>query len=130
LAEAHNAHRRPLSVVLFAIRNLDAATAAHGAAAAQLHSEVARWIQRLVRAEDTAARLRGGEFAVLLPNTDDTDARSLMYRIDDVLSHTQFGIDGEPFSLWIAAGRATARPRESATTILANARAAVGEPQH
>jgi GGDEF domain-containing protein len=84
----------------------------------------------LVRAEDTAARLRGGEFAVLLPNTDDTDARSLMYRIDDVLSHTQFGIAGEPFNLWIAAGRATARPRETATTILANARAAIGEPQH
>jgi two-component system cell cycle response regulator PopA len=130
LAEAHGGHRRPLSLVVFAIRNLDAAIAAHGAAAAQLHGEVARWIQRLVRAEDTAARLNGGEFAVLLPNTDDTDARSLMYRIDDVLSHTQFGIAGKPFSLWIASGRATARPRESAATILANARATVGEPQH
>jgi two-component system cell cycle response regulator PopA len=130
LAEAHGAHRRPLSVVIFGIRNLDAAIATHGAAAGQLHGEVARWIQRLVRAEDTAARLRGGEFAIVLPNTDDTDARSLMYRIDDVLSHTQFGIAGEPFNLWIAAGRATARPRESAAAILANARAAVGEHQH
>lgn len=131
LLDAHGPRRRPLSLVVFAIRNLDAAVAEHGAdAAAQLHGEVAHWIQRLVRAEDTAACLGGGEFAVALPNADDTDARSLMYRIDDVLSHTQFGVAGEPFNLWIAAGRATAHPRESASAFLANARAAVGEPQH
>jgi two-component system cell cycle response regulator PopA len=130
LIDAHGPRRRPLSLVVFAIRNLDAATAQHGAdAAKQLHGEVARWIQRLVRAEDTAARLSSDEFVVLLPNTDDADARSLMYRIDDVLTHTQFGIAGEPFSLWIAAGRATARPHENASAVLSNARAAVGEPQ-
>jgi two-component system cell cycle response regulator PopA len=130
LIDAHGPRRRPLSLVVFAIRNLDAATAQHGAdAAKQLHGEVARWIQRLVRAEDTAARLSSDEFVVLLPNTDDADARSLMYRIDDVLTHTQFGIAGEPFSLWIAEGRATARPHENASAVLSNARAAVGEPQ-
>jgi diguanylate cyclase (GGDEF)-like protein len=131
LTEAHGPRRRPLSMVVFTIRNLDAAIAEHGAEkAAQLHSEVARWIQRLVRAEDTAAHLANGEFAVVLPNTDDSDARALMYRVDDVLSHTQFGINGQPFNLWIASGRATARSDENAATILTTARLAVGEPQH
>lgn len=131
LIEAHGPRRRPLSLVVFTMRNLDAAIAEHGAdKAAQLHGEVARWIQRLVRAEDTAAHLASGEFAVVLPNTDDSDARALMYRIDDVLSHTQFGIDGQPFNLWIASGRAMARSHENAATILSNARSAVGEPQY
>jgi diguanylate cyclase (GGDEF)-like protein len=130
LADAHGPRRRPLSLVVFAIRNLDAAVAAHGAAkAAQLHAEVAHWIRRLVRAEDMAARLGSGEFAVALPNADDSDARALMYRIDDVLSHTEFGIDGRAFSLWIAAGHATARTRETVAAFLSQARSAVGESQ-
>jgi len=130
LAEAHGPRRRPLSLVVFAIRNLDAAVVAHGAAkAARLHAEVAHWIRRLVRAEDTAARLGSGEFAVALPNADDSDARALMYRIDDVLSHTEFGIDGRAFSLWIAAGHATARTRETVAAFLSQARSAVGESQ-
>ncbi|MGE5538699.1 MAG: diguanylate cyclase domain-containing protein [Gemmatimonas sp.] len=129
LTEAHASRRRPLSLVVFAIRNLDAAIASHGEAEAhRLHGEVARWIQRLVRAEDTASQLATGEFAVVLPNTGDEDARSLMYRIDDVLSHTAFGIGGEAFTLWIASGRATARPYDSARTFLSEARATVGEP--
>jgi two-component system cell cycle response regulator len=130
LTEAHESRRRPLSLVLFAIRNLDAAMASHGKAEARrLHGEVARWIQRLVRAEDLAGHLGTGEFAVVLPNTGDSDARSLMYRIDDVLSHTAFGIGGEPFSLWIASGRATAHAYDTAKTFLSEARATVGEPQ-
>lgn len=130
LTDAHESRRRPLSLVLFAIRNLDAATASHGAAEARrLHGEVARWIQRLVRAEDMASHLSTGEFAVVLPNTGDSDARSLMYRIDDVLSHTAFGMGGEPFSLWIASGRATAHAYDNAKTFLSEARATVGEPQ-
>jgi GGDEF domain-containing protein len=76
-----------------------------------------------------ASRLGTGEFAVVLPNTGDSDARSLMYRIDDVLSHTAFGISGEPFSLWIASGRATAHAYDNAKTFLSEARATVGEPQ-
>jgi len=130
LTDAHESRRRPLSLVVFAIRNLDAATTGHGASEARrLHGEVARWIQRLVRAEDMASRLGTGEFAVVLPNTGDDDARSLMYRIDDVLSHTAFGIGGEPFSLWIASGRATAHAYHNAKTFLSEARATVGEPQ-
>ena len=130
LSKAHTFRHRPLSLVVFAIRNLDAAAAKHGAdKAARLHGEVARWIKRLVRVEDTVAHLASGEFAVALPNTDDLDARALMNRIDDVLSHTEFGIDGKPFNPWIAAGYAMARPNETAATFIAHARDTVGEPQ-
>lgn len=130
LAKAHTFRHRPLSLAVFAIRNLDAAAAKHGAEkAALLHGEVARWIKRLVRVEDTVAHLSSGEFAVALPNTDDLDARALMNRIDDVLSHTEFGINGQSFNLWIAAGYAMARPNETASTFISHARAMVGEPQ-
>jgi GGDEF domain-containing protein len=64
---------------------------------------------------------------VALPNTEETDARSLMHRIDDVLSNTEFGIDGEPFSLWIAAGLATARHEDDAAAFLSQARMTVRE---
>jgi len=130
LADAYRARRRPLSLVTFSIRNLDAAIAKHGAANAnRLYGEVARWIHRLIRAEDTGGRLGNNEFAVVLPNTDDSDARSAMYRVDDVLSHTEFGLDGEPFSLWIASGRATLHSGETAANLLANARASLGDPR-
>lgn len=130
LEKDHTFRCRPLSLAVFAIRNLDAAAAKYGAdKAARLHGEVAHWIQRLVRAEDTVAHLRSGEFAVALPNTDDSDARALMHRIDDVLSHTEFGIDGKSFNLWIAAGYAMAKQHETVATFIARARATVGEPQ-
>jgi two-component system cell cycle response regulator PopA len=130
LEKAHTFRRRPLSLAVFAIRNLDAAVAKYGAdKAARLHGEVAHWIQRLVRAEDTVAHLKTGEFAVALPNTDDSDARALMHRIDDVLSHTEFGIDGKSFNLWIAAGYAMAKPHETVATFISRARATIGEPQ-
>jgi diguanylate cyclase (GGDEF)-like protein len=130
MAEAHAVRRRPLSLVVFAIRNIQAAIARYGEAkAARLHGEVARWITRLVRAEDGVFRLPNGEFAVALPNTEESEARSLMHRIDDVLSNTEFGIDGEPFSLWIAAGIATARENDKAAAFMAQARLTVRELQ-
>jgi diguanylate cyclase (GGDEF)-like protein len=123
LAEAHTVQHRPLSLVVFAIRNLPAAVARYGKAKAdKLHGEVARWIKRLVRVEDAVFRLSDGEFAVVLPNTEEANARILMHRIDDVLSNTEFGIDSEPFSLWIAAGIATARQEDNASAFLSQAR--------
>jgi diguanylate cyclase (GGDEF)-like protein len=130
MAEVHCLQHRPLSLVVFAIRNLHAAVARHSHAKAErLHGEVARWIKRLVRAEDAVFRLANGEFAVALPNTDDEDAHALMHRIDDVLSNTEFGIDGQPFSLWIASGRATAKLDDSAAAFLSQARLTVRELQ-
>ena len=130
LTKDHSFRHRPLSLAVFAIRNLDAAASKHGTEkAARLHGEVARWIQRLVRAEDAVAHLTTGEFVVALPNTDDSDARALMHRIDDVLSHTEFGIDGKSFNLWIAAGYAMAKPHETVATFISRARVMVGEPQ-
>jgi diguanylate cyclase (GGDEF)-like protein len=113
--------------VSFSIRNLDAAIAKHGAAnTARLHGEVARWIQRLIRAEDTAARVGANEFVVILPNTDDSDGRLAMVRIDDVLSHTEFGLDGWPFTLWIASGHASAQSGDTGASLLARARETPG----
>lgn len=130
LAEVYGSRQRSLSLVVFAIRNLHAAVSRYGAAKAdKLHGEVARWIKRLVRAEDAVFLMANGEFAVALPNTDDRESQVLMHRIDDVLSNTEFGIDGQPFSLWIASGCATARPDSNAAAFLAQAQLTIRELQ-
>lgn len=60
----------PFSILLLEIDNLSKHSDAHGASTAdKITVEVARIIELCIRETDSAARLDGGEFAILLPDT-------------------------------------------------------------
>lgn len=63
------------------------------AAAEQMLLEAARTLARHTRAGDTPARFGGGEFAVLLPNTDKTGAALLAERICAALEASRCILD-------------------------------------
>lgn len=106
--EYHRAERlkAPLTLLMLDLDHFKAINDRYGHAAGdQVLKEVAKTIQKLVRQVDLAARIGGEEFAVLLPDTDRTNASSAAERIREAISHLQIRIkSGESLSITLSIG--------------------------
>ena len=69
------------------------------------------WLAGLMRAnsrvEDTPARIRGGEFAILAPSSDRREATTLAERLRNAVANAPFNHNGTPIPLSISLGLAT-----------------------
>ena len=69
------------------------------------------WLAGLMRAntrtEDTPARIRGGEFAILAPCSDRSEATALCERLRNAALKEPFKVNGAPLGLTVSLGLAT-----------------------
>lgn len=73
---------KPLTLALLDLDNFKILNDTHGHASGdQALTAVARALRRVTRAMDTVARLGGDEFVLVLPETDETGAREVIYRL-------------------------------------------------
>ncbi len=125
LGLAH-AKSRALSVVHLHLPEAASLLEEAGAAACQVLSEqLARWLSRLIRVEDLAARLTDSGFIVVLPDTLPSEAQFVMNRIAGVLTFTDFAVPEvyRPVKIWPLVGVAGIEPGDHAASILSRARA-------
>ncbi len=102
LARASRAKNRPLSVCVLRVSNrLDVATARAGGWLDRAIPQIGSMIGRLVRVEDTAARLGPEVFALALPATAPGQAHAAAERIAAVIACTAFdaGEGKTPFTV-------------------------------
>ena len=130
LSWAMQARRRPLSVaVLRTVVGPQLMQARRDGWLDRAAPQVGSMIGRLVRAEDTAARLSADVYALAIPGAAATAARSAAERICAVIACTAFeaGEDQPPFTLDFDIGVCAVEPGEPPTAALerAAARAAV-----
>jgi len=128
IAEAAADRRRPLSVCV--LRVADAGGLAQMKAEGWLGRalpQIGAMVSRLIRTEDTAARLSPDVFALALPATTAAEARIAAERIAAVIGCTAFdaGAGRSPFVVGFDIGAAEMGPGESPGTLLERASAAV-----
>lgn len=122
------AQDRALSVVHLHLPEAVSLREEAGAAACQVLSEqIARWLSRLIRVEDLAARLSDSDFIVVLPDTLPSEAQYVMNRIAGVLTFTDFAVPEvyRPVKVWPLVGVVGVEPDDTAETILRRAHAAL-----
>lgn len=124
VAEAARRRRRPLSACV--LRVSDSAAVAEARAGGWLDRampQIGAMISRLVRSEDTAARLSPEVFALALPATPLGAARLVGERIAAVIGCTAFdaGKDRTPFVVEFEMGVAELKPGESPGALLERA---------
>lgn len=130
VAEAARARRRPLSICVLRVAETD--TLAHTRAGGWLDRampQIGAMVSRLVRVEDTAARLAPEVFALALPATPGPAARLAAERIAAVIGCTAFdaGPDRSPFVVEFDMGAAEVAPGESVATVLERASQSLAE---
>ncbi len=130
VADGARARRRPLSVCV--LRVAETATLAHARAGGWLDRampQIGAMVSRLVRVEDTAARLAPEVFALALPATRGPAARLAAERIAAVIGCTAFdaGPDRSPFVVEFDMGAAEVAPGESVAAVLERASADLAE---
>jgi two-component system cell cycle response regulator PopA len=126
VAEAARARRRPLSVCVLRVRESDAvAMARQGGWLDRAMPQIGAMVSRLVRVEDTAARLAKEVFALALPATRGQAARLAAERIAAVIGCTAFdaGSERSPFVAEFDVGAAELRPGEAPGVLLERASA-------
>ncbi|WP_150126133.1 diguanylate cyclase domain-containing protein [Brevundimonas sp. LM2] len=126
VAEAATARRRPLSICVLRISETNALTRARvGGWLDRAMPQIGAMVARLVRVEDTAARLAPHVFALALPATPAAAARLAAQRIAAVIGCTAFdaGPDQSPFVAEFDVGSAELMPGESAAAVLERASA-------
>lgn len=126
VAEAATARRRPLSVCVLRLGDTEALTRARaGGWLDRAMPQIGAMVSRLVRVEDTAARLAPEVFALALPATPAAAARLAAERIAAVIGCTAFdaGPDRSPFVADFHVGAAELMPGESAAAVLERASA-------
>jgi len=122
--EASDARRRPLSVCILRVAPSDELKAARqGGWLDRALPQVGAMISRLIRVEDTAARLSDEVFALALPATDAAEARLVAERIAAVLGCTAFdaGPGARPFTVAFDVGVAQRTPGEAPGALLERA---------
>jgi len=124
IAESARRRRRPLSVCV--LRVAETETLAHARVGGWLDRampQIGAMVSRLVRVEDTAARLAPEVFALALPATPGPAARLAAERIAAVIGCTAFdaGPDRSPFVVEFDIGSAEVNPGESVATVLERA---------
>lgn len=126
VAEAATARRRPLSVCVLRVSDTNALTLARqGGWLDRAMPQIGAMVSRLVRVEDTAARLAPEVFALALPATAAGAARLAAERIAAVIGCTAFdaGPDRSPFVVEFNVGVAELMTGESAAAVLERASA-------
>ena len=126
VAEAASARRRPLSVCVLRVAESDNLTRARmGGWLDRAMPQIGAMVSRLVRVEDTAARLAPEVFALALPATPGPAARLAVERIAAVIGCTAFdaGPDRTPFVVEFSVGVAELMPGEGAAAVLERASA-------
>ena len=126
LAEGARSRRRPLSVCVLRVAENEAlASARAGGWLDRAMPQIGAMVSRLVRVEDTAARLAPEVFALALPATPGPAARLAAERIVAVIGCTAFdaGPDRSPFVVDFDLGSAEVQPGESPASVLERASA-------
>ena len=121
---------RTLSVCVLRVADREAVAAARpGGWLEKAIPQVGAMVSRLVRVEDTAARLSSETFALALPATDEASARITAERIAAVIACTAFdaGKDRSPFVVELDVGVAQLTAEDTALTLLE--RASAGLPR-
>jgi two-component system cell cycle response regulator PopA len=124
VAEMATARRRPLSVCVLRVAESEALTLARsGGWLDRAMPQIGSMVSRLVRVEDTAARLAPEVFALALPATPGPAARLAAERIAAVIGCTAFdaGTDRSPFVVEFSVGVAELQPGEGAGSVLERA---------
>ncbi len=126
LVDAAESERRSLSVILFAIANLEELSQRYGTKARTLMlRQAADWISGLLRAEDVAARSGTTELCAVLPGSPEEEARSVADRVTGIIRRSEFPLTeevAEPIQLDMASSVAGWRRGESARELLERAR--------
>ena len=129
LAEGARARNRALSVCVLKVADREAlAHARTGGWLERAVPQIGAMVSRLVRVEDTAARLGPEVFALVLPATAQAEARLAAERIAAVIACTAFdaGKDRSPFVVEFDVGVAEMREGESPAAVLERASADLG----
>lgn len=124
LSNAANQRKRPLSVCVLRVADRGPVAAARsGGWVDRAMPQIGAMISRLVRAEDTAARLAPEVFALALPATRLGEARLVSERIAAVIGCTAFhaGDDKTPFVVSFDIGEAERLIDESPASLLERA---------
>ena len=124
LAEAAEERHRPLSVCVLRVADSTTIAAARdGGWLDRAVPQIGSMIGRLVRAEDTAARLGPEVFALAFPSTPVTAAKSAADRITAVIACTAFdaGEGKSPFVADFQVGLAQLQPGESISSLVERA---------
>jgi two-component system cell cycle response regulator len=123
--------QKPLSIVLFALANIDWFDRQFGqGAGGRVLRDVTSWIAGLVRAEDFTARTEAHAITVTLPDTTYAEAQVVANRIAGVLLNTDFSVTDGPnadgLRVWVETGTAAVEPGDTVAGLLARARARMG----
>lgn len=111
--------QRPACVMLCDIDHFRRVNDAWGMPAGDLVlRRLAHLLQELTRHPvDVAARYGGGDFALLMPETDLLAARAVAERIREFLRSQPFEVDGQRFHVTLSIGIAEARDGDEARTL-------------
>lgn len=124
LAQGARARRRPLSACVLRVAETEAVRAARsGGWLDRAMPQIGAMVSRLVRVEDTAARLAPEVFALALPATPGPAASLAAERIAAVIGCTAFdaGPDRSPFVVEFDVGFAEIGPEEGPAVLLERA---------
>lgn len=126
LVDGARVRSRPLSVGVLRVAGRETLEALRaGGWLEKAMPQVGAMVSRLVRVEDTAARLSSETFALALPATDEASARVTAERIAAVIACTAFdaGKDRSPFVVELDVGVAQLTADDTAVTLLERAAA-------
>jgi two-component system cell cycle response regulator PopA len=126
LAEGARSRNRALSVCVLKVTEREPVVQArHGGWLDRAMPQIGAMVSRLVRVEDTAARLGPELFALVLPATSAPAARLAAERISAVIACTAFdaGKDRSPFVVEFEVGVAEMRDGETPAAVLERASA-------
>jgi two-component system cell cycle response regulator PopA len=131
VAEGARLRRRPLSIAVLRVADTEpVAEARKDGWLDRALPQIGAMVSRLIRTEDTAARLSADVFALALPATRGPSARIAADRIAAVIGCTAFdaGPDRSPFVVEFEVGVAEIQPGESPAALLERASADVRRP--
>ncbi|MCC7049156.1 MAG: diguanylate cyclase [Alphaproteobacteria bacterium] len=129
LVEAAHREGRHLSIVHFALHNLEDIKRKHFAGAGEILAEkVANWVTGLVRIEDMVARVGEDGLCVVLPDTAQDEAAAMAQRIGAILSASEFHLGEEvmhPIKVWVDGGSAALESGDTAKSLVERARSTI-----
>ena len=128
LVKRAGASGAPLTLMMLDIDRFKPINDAHGHPAGdEVLREFARRVRRGIRSQDSAFRIGGEEFAVLMPGTDRSVAFSVAERLRGGIAAHPFLIDGGRIQLdvTVSAGLATLESSDDSAGLLAKADAAL-----